>query len=440
MSDQQRVCLRHNADTRPTRWLGDNSDFIGSVVFDEAHTIITAHNFRNCMALVSQLMEQMVPVIFVTATLPPRLIGYFRKVTGLPSDVRVIRDTTNRPEIAYVVKVLHRCGRDKQVEIVAKFAAKLADGLQGENRGIVFVQRKDDCESMAQLLYDCPSISSDVDDETARMEAISRWENGSTGGMLVGTSSLIQGLHYDHVRCVVFFGAPWGLIDLVQGAGRGGRDGRPACVVVVDTKDPNPKEIPADDPQCIREVGEWLTATGCRRLAISATMDVGTPVTCATLENAQLCDRCQPQHPEVDRAWDYATSIRNTRPPKNTGLQPPARAMQPEEPCPQIPLPSLRPQLHLVEVIGHSLLTKSNRDTLSHATRSLRNRIIAIGPTCSICWYLNLRERKIARPEQAHSTLSSCSAYRRRPIEGFKLFYDYSTLAKSLSQVSYRRT
>ena len=425
-----------NADRRLTRWLGVNSATIGSVVFDEAHTIITAHTFRTCMALVSKLMEKMVPVIFITATLPPRLIGHFCEVTGLPGDVHVIRDTTNRPEIIYMVKSIRTRNRDEQTKIVAMFAAKLAEGFQGEDRGIVFVRRKDDCEPIARLLHRCPAVSSDVDDDV-RTAAISQWEDGNTGGMLVGTSSLIQGLHYPHVRCVVFFGAPWGLIDLVQGAGRGGRDGRPAYVVVVDCHDSNPKDIPANDPQCIGEVGEWLVPAQCRRVVISATMDIGDSVTCGTLDNAQLCDHCQPQRPAVDQAWVHANSAGHVEPLMNINLHPPARAVRPAESSAHIPLPPIRQQLHRLEVIDHSVITKSNRDLLSQNTRSLFNDIIAAAPTCSICWYLNLQENKPDRPKQAHLSLSRCAAYRKGPIEGFQTFYDYSTPTRAKAKVSY---
>ena len=430
-------CSRCNADRRLTRWLGANCSTIGSVVFDEAHTIITAHNFRKCMSLVSKLMEKTVPVIFITATLPPRLLSHFREVTGLPHDVHVIRDTTNRPEIIYMVKPLRKRNRDEQTKIVAMFAAKLAEGLEGEDRGIVFVRRKDDCEPVAKLLHHCPSISSDVDNEAARMGAINQWEDGNTGGMLVGTSSLIQGLHYPHVRCVVFFGAPWGLIDLVQGAGRGGRDGRPAYVVVIDCHDANPKDIPANDPQCIGEVAEWLPPTQCRRVVISATMDIGDSVTCQTLDNAQLCDYCQPQRPVVDEAWVHANSASNAEPAMNTNLHPSARAVRPEESCAQIPLPSIHQQFHRLEVIDHSLITRSNRDHLFQNTRSLFNAILAAAPTCSICWYLSLQETKPVRPKQAHLSLTSCAAYRKTSIEGFQTFYDYSTPNRAKAKVSH---
>ena len=95
--------------------------------------IIMTHNFRKCMALVSRVMEKMVPVIFITATLPPRLLSHFREVTGLPKNVPVIWDMTNWPEIIYIVKPLQKQNLDEQTKIVAMFAAKLTEGLEGKD-------------------------------------------------------------------------------------------------------------------------------------------------------------------------------------------------------------------------------------------------------------------------------------------------------------------
>ncbi|KAF9641868.1 P-loop containing nucleoside triphosphate hydrolase protein [Thelephora ganbajun] len=344
------------------------------------------------MHLVPTLMEQKVAVIFLTATLPVRLEELFRKAVNLPANHNLIRAQTNRPESVYIVKPFQASPPGEGVEQVgARLAAKLAELLEGEDRAIIFVRKKDHGDEIARRLYGCPFISSDMTDEKARTEAMKQWENGTTGGLLVGTSSLIQGLHYDHVRYVIFVGAPWGLIDLVQGAGRGGRDGKRAEVVVINCFDKSPNDPTPDDPQCEGEMGRWLIAQHCRRELISSTMDA-VQVTCQSLEGALPCDNCQSRHPEVDNAWAYATSATTSATSKNTSLSAPPHTLQQQEDTTQLALPTLRPQAPKAQVIDHSVITTADRELLHSRTRSVFNSIVATSPTCAICWFLNLRD------------------------------------------------
>ena len=423
------------------RWVSDNCTKICAMIFDEAHTVITSEDFRKVMRAVRRLTVINVPLTFLTATLPPRLENYFRNQVGLPKDCRMIRTKTNRPEHIYSIKVGPRPkgkGADARrpgLRIGARFVAKLAQGLEGKDRAIVFTRRKSDGQVLSEDLYDCPFISSDMESDRQRMESIRKWENGETGGILMGTSSLIQGLHYDHVRFVVFVAAPWGLMDLVQGAGRGGRDGKPTHVVVINYGDGPPTDIKEQDPGCANEMERWLSEEQCRRLVISSTMDEGDPITCAAT-NSSLCDHCGTRQSVIDDAWAYATSNERSNTSKNATLQPAVDPQHREEEPEPIPMPTMGSRMPNIKVIEHSAIAASDLALLKNNTSAAFDRILKHLPTCGICWFLNLREGKMEKPQSTHRGLSECASHRRAEIVGFREFYSLNSPVKKCSTVS----
>jgi hypothetical protein len=406
------------------------------VVFDEAHTIITSADFRGVMVFVKELMLQGVAVTFITATLPPRLEEHFRTTVRLPENHLRIRANTNRPEHVYIVKVIKKVREDDisdGLRLVARFSAKLANRLQGEERIILFVRRTEDGKTLSPQLYDCPFVSSELAVQQDRIDAVSKWERGETGGILIGTSALIQGLHYDHIRHVVFVGAPWGLMDLVQGAGRGGRDGQLTHVVVFNFDDPLPIDRGSVDPQCRDELTKWLPGGQCRRKIISSTMD-GDPVTCES-SNSFHCDHCKTKHPHIDTAWTYANS--SARPlDKNQRLHQPASMLQQQDDPEPIPMPALRSRMPQADVIQHAAITGLDRDDLRKNTSATFDLVIQHQPACGICWFFRLRAGNTEKPAVRHPRLKDCVRYLDHRVEGFKEFYTWNKPQKKFLSVS----
>ena len=388
------------------------------------------------MQFVKELMVQGVAVTFITATLPPRLEEHFRTTVGLPEDHRRIRANTNRPEHTYIVKVISK-GRDGDnsdgLRIVARFVAKLASRLQGEERVIVFVRKTDDGRVLSPLLYECPFVSSELEVQQDRIDAVSQWERGETGGILIGTSALIQGLHYDHIRHVVFVGAPWGLMDLVQGAGRGGRDGQLTHVVVMNFKDPLPIQRGSPDPQCRKELTDWLPGGQCRRKIISLTMD-GHPVTCESA-NSSPCDHCRRRHPHIDTAWTYAHSLAASL-NKNNRLHQPASMLQQRDDPEPIPMPALRSRMPQAEVIEYATITGLDRGDLRKKTHATFDLVMQHQPACGICWFFGLRAGKTKKPAFRHTRLKQCAGHLGKRVEGFDEFYIYNRPSKQGASVS----
>ena len=273
------------------RWIAGNHQWIGSVVVDEAHTILTSENFRGIMKKFDLVAKTNAPITLLTATLPPRLRLPLLKRCNIPeSDTTTIHPPTDRKEHLYaVVNVVE----DQLIARAVSFITAATEKLDGTARGIIFARTKDVGKALQKQLPHIGLITGDIKEGEIRNRILDSWKGTEGGGWIIGTSSLIQGVDYPDVRFVVFLETPWGLVDFVQGAGRGGRNGEVCRVVVFHTG----KDLPVKTSQdfgCVREMNQWAkNGEECLRMKISQCMD-GSTITCRTLEGAALCHVCQP--------------------------------------------------------------------------------------------------------------------------------------------------
>jgi Helicase conserved C-terminal domain len=411
-----------------------NCTRICAIVFDEGHAATASAGFRPIMKQVHKLMRVQVPIIFITGTLPPRLVEHFKESTRLPADCRYIRSRTNRPEHRYNIKHFKIADTNKLCITISKLAMVLAHQLRGTERGLVFVPTMEIGEELSVQL-EAPFISSRMKEEQERALCIRDWEDGQTGGLLVGTSSLIQGVHYDKVKFVVFAGAPHGMIDLVQGAGRAGRDGEPAWILVVDMKGTSKeKEVEKNDPQCYSELKEWLRGGKCLRMGISSTMDgVENEVSCEDVAGAQQCAECSNGDGDatLEEAWAKAMNPK-FHPPNNKNLTLTAYRHHLENSPFQLPVPASQPRPPHRSVINHSVEVCTGVDLLEENTNDIFNRIVGVGLTCGYCWMLDHWEGKKGEKPSSHKSVSECAQYRKGAIPGG--LYDCNKPADSSKQ------
>ncbi len=105
-----------------------------------------------------------------------------------------------------------------------------------KSRALVFVQRIADGKTLAKAL-NCGFYrgSSDRDFTPKERDATAlRWWNGVEieDKVMVATDAFGPGNDYPHVRWVYFVGVPRGVVDFLQMAGRGGRDGDKATIQI----------------------------------------------------------------------------------------------------------------------------------------------------------------------------------------------------------------
>ena len=75
------------------------------IVLDEGHLTITASNYRPCMAQLGWYVRQIrTQTVWLTATLPPAMQEEFIEHNKLVRP-RIIRESTNRPNIKYIVSL-----------------------------------------------------------------------------------------------------------------------------------------------------------------------------------------------------------------------------------------------------------------------------------------------------------------------------------------------
>lgn len=417
------------------RWIRRRHSIVGSVVIDEIHVLLTSQEFRPVMNKVTQLMTTKVPITIMTATLPIRLEQKLKDMIGIPGKHKMIRAATGRPEHQYF---LFKVAKSKLFHCTIAFvllSSRLL--LHGERRGILFVRSIEMGQNLCRMFPDFGFIHGNITDDGLRSKIIQKWKLGQSGGWIIGTTSLIQGLDYHDVHLVVFVASPFSMIDFVQGAGRAGRNGKPSKVIVLHAKKPYVSSVNSkEDLSCIREMVDWVGVGGCRRVGISKCMDRKSH-DCASLANAVPCDTCKPDH-ELQELWRKVQSHGIVS--ESTAVEPVLTTVTPgplgSKPLAQFNMIPLRPRLAPPDVIRKSL------EELSYEHARMQNALECLelleifSPNCGIC---HAESGGIKYTNRKHEKIIDC-----KPGSHFKVFYDYNKPAPkvrgSLGCASFRLT
>lgn len=256
---------------------------------DEAHQILSQQSFRSQFAKVKELAPFKVQKIYITGSLPIRHEKRFLLEAGLSYSTKILRSPTCQPQISYnLFKVSTMTTNAVRLAIdVAKYMETVMDSKQ---IGIIFSKNKNEVDELHKRFTKCSSHS-DLNasdrghNETSWRAGFHRW--------IAATTGLIHGIDAPNVGAVIFIDLPYGLINLYQGAGRSGRDGRKSWVVIIDFV--NFSQIPPknfrDDLECLTEGLELLARLDCHRLPLSETLD-GRNDGCTDLAGSHLCNVC----------------------------------------------------------------------------------------------------------------------------------------------------
>ncbi|KAI9803332.1 MAG: hypothetical protein M1826_004969 [Phylliscum demangeonii] len=159
------------------------------IVMDEAHLVMTARDYRRCMATLGDLRQVAVPFVALTATLPPARLDEFGAFLFLAQPSVHVRDAIARIERMYDELKREQANHDWRV--------------------IVFTPYIDQCEQVAAALHTTAYHGST--DGDARELALAAWTTvaePSRTRIVVGTSALGAGVDHPRVRLVVHVGAP----------------------------------------------------------------------------------------------------------------------------------------------------------------------------------------------------------------------------------------
>ncbi|KAF4617471.1 hypothetical protein D9613_006448 [Agrocybe pediades] len=204
-------------------WKGQESRVV-RLVIDEAHLMLTQSSFRANFSKLCQLAQFPVQKIYLSASLPPRLMPHFLRHAALPSSTNIVRARADQPNISYNVVKYTSMETEKPLEVAILIAKFLESGYMEEDQlGMIFCTSKREVEWLHTNFTLCSSHSDQMLEERARNEGL--WKT-STHRWIASTTVLMQGIDSPRVGAVIFVKIPFGAMNIYQGAGRGGRDGR----------------------------------------------------------------------------------------------------------------------------------------------------------------------------------------------------------------------
>lgn len=248
-------------------------------VIDEAHAPLTNANFRRELSLAWRVRILPVPLLLLSATIPPSLETTVGSLWGLTDPPTVIRESTDRPELQYNVIAKDEHHWIQQIkDIVAQETLYFCN----EDRILIFVTDKSVGHLLAKALQCQMYHGGDGLTREQRDEIYTAWLDG-TYRVLIGTEALSAGHDNPHVRLLFHVNTPKGLIMYVQEVGRAGRDGRPAkCYLLATGSNQwmNKDDVEEQNWNGHLEMDQFvLTVTECRRGIINKFLD-GVVRTC----------------------------------------------------------------------------------------------------------------------------------------------------------------
>ncbi|RPD52092.1 P-loop containing nucleoside triphosphate hydrolase protein [Lentinus tigrinus ALCF2SS1-6] len=208
---------------------------LNRMVFDEAHLVLTEGSYRGIMNQVKELRIAHVQFVLLSATIPPISISHlatsFTLATG--DNTQVIRTVSNRPELSFKGPTTYDHLDSETLDLISLEVRTTLNIVSKNpvNRVLVFVQTVANGLVVAERL-ECEFYRGSSDKSLTnqdRENIAQRWYDG-TYKVMVATDAFGPGNDYPSVRYVFVVGAPRGIVDFLQMAGRGGRDGARAEV------------------------------------------------------------------------------------------------------------------------------------------------------------------------------------------------------------------
>lgn len=212
----------------------DARESLDRIIFDEAHLVLTASEYRPKIHAVKHLRALRCQFVFLSATLPPLIMPSFQRAI-LVSSPTVIRSLTFRRDLRYEVNFAHTKADQSFLEVVASGISVTWSnyGLMADPRAraIIYTGTRHEADELAGLLR-CNTYYSDSGTPEEKTEVLTRWIQGASR-MVVATSAFGTGIDYPRVRLVFHVGPPKEAISFAQEVGRAGRDQQGGTSIVI---------------------------------------------------------------------------------------------------------------------------------------------------------------------------------------------------------------
>jgi superfamily II DNA helicase RecQ len=260
------------------------------VIIDECHSVLqSTKKFRPKVLQLRELISRQTQVVCLTATLPPRREPAFMSIMDMqPSEVRMIRESTVRPNIRYSVITY-----DGEVETLRHIInGKLAQ-YPAEDRIVVYCYKIKEMQSYADEIGGAVFYGG-VGEIERKREIMAMLTEGEER-LFWSTSALGEGIDASTIRVVIHVGGINKLDDFGQQSGRAGRDGITASESIVLRAQ---RVSQQGQPYMVRtgreepEMMEYLEGRRCRRAVLDADMD-GEITRTSCRAGEQFCDVCR---------------------------------------------------------------------------------------------------------------------------------------------------
>ncbi|KAI5458862.1 P-loop containing nucleoside triphosphate hydrolase protein [Mariannaea sp. PMI_226] len=239
--------------------------------------------------------------VWLTATLPPEFEKPFMQHNKLVRP-RVVRESTNRPNIRYIVRREKGLGTlcERAVGIVRSCWTRKDLFKSSRDKIIIYCPTKELVTKLSGQLG-CPSYHGDSGTEEEKAAIIQQWLLATDQPAIVATSALGPGFDYPHVRWVIHVGAPDLMTDFSQESGRAGRDGEVAesIILLSATWEPQISQQLDSDRESMQL---YLAQKHCSRGVLSQFLDT-RPDWRWCMDGDELCGVC-PSHYTKSRPID----------------------------------------------------------------------------------------------------------------------------------------
>lgn len=218
------------------------------------------------------------PMVLLSATVPPSGEGRLAADYGLATDYITVRETTDRPELTYVLKTCSS-GEEEVFWRVVAFVGEKLPLLKTEERMLIFVRNKVTGEKLsARLQSGFYHGGGDLVDKD-RKKVLTDWQKGVCK-VLVSTNALSAGNDNRSIRYLIHAGTPMEFLAFIQELGRAGRDGVPSFCVTFPSANYRVNNLDRD-PNGRRAMHDYCFGRGkCLRFSICDWND-GAGKTCS---------------------------------------------------------------------------------------------------------------------------------------------------------------
>ena len=268
------------------------------IVLDECHLTITASDYRPCMSQLGWYVRQIrTQTVWLTATLPPIMEEEFIEHNKLVRP-RVIRESTNRPNIKYMINLETGPGTliERAATLVRAYWPKTEVFDHSRDKIIIYCQTRAEVAMLADILG-CPSYTSESGSDEEKAAILSKWLADKEQPVIAATSALGNGFDYPHVRWVIHIGAPETASAFSQESGRAGRSGSKASSIIMLSAmwKPQLDQHLTPDQEAMQL---YLTQQHCSRGVLSQFLDDQRDWRWC-MQGEEVCEVCQEPHDEA---------------------------------------------------------------------------------------------------------------------------------------------